>query len=197
MANEITTARSKIKTKLDIATANTDFDSMLLECIEQAVPRLAPYVQYQLAEDTSVSLAADDDSFDLPVSTSSLERLYSRVSDNEVWREIDLWRQHRNKIYLSERPSSAASLKIIAHRPFAYTDADLALLAVDYPAAMLPLYLFAMAEFATYIVGNKRKFNIYQQMNGVRTLDEMKDLANFYENRAVRILEDELSAEGQ
>lgn len=195
MANEITTARGKIKTKLDIA--DTTFDTMLLECIEQAVPRLAPFVQYQLAEDTSVTLAVDDDSFNLPVSTSKLERLYFRTGVNEVWREVDLWRQHRNKIYINESVTYATSVKIIAHRPYTYTDADLALLATDHPAAMLPLYLFAMAEFATMIVGNKRKFNIYQQSNGVRTLDEMKDLVTFYENRAVAILENELSAEGQ
>lgn len=195
MANEITTARGKIKTKLDIP--DTTFDTMLLDCIEQAVPRLAPFVQYHLPEDVSVSMASGDDSFTVPVATSAVQRVYGRVGTTEVWREIDLWRQVRNKLYIQENINTATSIKVFAHRPFTYTDADLALLATDYPAAMLPLYLFAMAEFATYIVGNKRKFNIYQQSNGVRTLDEMKDLATFYENRAVRILEDELSAEGQ
>lgn len=194
MANEITTARTKIKTKLDIG--DTTFDTMLLECIEQAVPRLAPYVQYQIAEDTSVTLSADDDSFNLPVSTSSLQRLYVRTSTNEVWRELDLWRQHRNKIYINEPISTTTYVKVIAHRPFTYTDADLALLAVDYPAAMLPLYLFAMSEFAVFLVGDKRKFNLYIQSNGVRTVDEMKDLATYYENRAIQILENEISSEG-
>lgn len=195
MANEITTARTKIKTKLDIV--DTTFDTMLLECIEQAVPRLAPFLQYQLAEDTSVTLATDDDSFTLPVSNSQLQRVYVRNSTNEVWRELDLWRQHRSKVYINEGISTTTYVKLIAHRPFAYSDADLALLATDYPAAMLPLYLFAMAEFATMIVGNKRKFNIYQQSNGTRTLDEMKDLVRFYEDRAALILENEISAEGQ
>ncbi len=195
MANEITTARTRIKTKLDIA--DTTFDTMLLECIEQAIPRLAPYVQYHLAENTSVTLASGDDSFDLPVSTSQLQRLYARTHTTDIWREVDLWRQNRNKIYISEGIGTTTYLKIIAHRPYANSDADLALLSTDCPAAMLPLYLFAMAEFATMIVGNKRKFNLYQQMNGVRTLDEMKDLVEFYENRAMAILENELSAEGQ
>jgi hypothetical protein len=195
MANEIVAARTKVKTKLDIT--DTTFDTMLLECVEQAVPRLAPFVQYQLAEDTTVSLASGDDSFTLPNAASSLERLYTRTSSTDVWREVDLWRQHRNKVYISEGISTATSVKVIAKRPFIYTDADLALLASDYPAAMLPLYLFTMAEFAILIVGNKRKFNIYQQMNGVRTLDEMKDLVRFYEDRAISILENELSAEGQ
>lgn len=195
MANEITTARGKIKTKLDIT--DTTFDTMLLDCIEQAIPRLAPWLQYQIAEDTSVTMAIDDDSFTVPVAASSVDRIYVRTSTNEVWRELDLWRQHRNKIYINEGVRVATYVKVIAHRPFTNTDADVALLAADYPSAMLPLYLFSMAEFATMIVGNKRKFNIYQQMNGTRTLDEMQQLVEFYENRAVSILENEISAEGQ
>ena len=54
MANEIQTARSKVKGKLDIASGNTDFDAILLECLEQAIPRLAPFVQYSIAADESV-----------------------------------------------------------------------------------------------------------------------------------------------
>lgn len=194
MANEITTARTRIKTKLDIS--DTTFDSMLLECIEQAVPRLAPFLQYKMAEDTTVTLAVDDDSFSLPDSTSTLDKLYSRTSVNESWRLIDLWIQRRDTVYLHEQINSVTYLKIFASRPFGYSDAELALLEADYPSAMLPLYLFAMAEFATMLVGNKRKFNIYQQSNGVRTLDEMQQLVATYENRAMSILENEISAEG-
>lgn len=195
MANEITTARTRIKTKLNIV--DTTFDAELLECIEQAVPRLSPFVQYQLPSDTSVSLSTDTDTFSLPVSGSSLQKLYARTSSTDVWREIDFWRQHRDEVTIHENIGTTTYLKIYAHRPYLYADSELALLASDYPAAMLPLYLYAMAEFATMIVGNKRKFNIYQQMNGVRTLNEMQELVNFYENRAATILENEISAEGQ
>lgn len=195
MANEIQTARGKIKTKLDIN--DTTFDTMLLDCIEQAIPRLAPYVKYSLAEDTSVTLAAGADSFTMPNATSQLDRLYYRSNSTDVWRELDLWRQNRSTVYISEAFSSAVTLKVIAKRPYVNTDADVALLMVDSPAAMLPLYLYSMCEFATMVVGNKRKFSIYQQMNGVRTVAEMQDLANWYETRAERILENELSAEGQ
>ena len=195
MAGEIASAQTKVKNKLDINDAT--FDTDILENLEQAVPRLAPYLQYQLPEDTSVTLASGDDSFNLPVTGSSLDRLYFRTSSTEVWREVDLWRQHRSKVYLNENVNTVTYVKVIASRPFVYSDADLALLAADYPAAMLPLYLYACAEFATMIVGNKRKFNIYQQMNGARSLSEMQDLVTFYENRAVAILENELSAEGR
>lgn len=194
MADERATARTKAKTKLDIS--DTTFDTILDDCLEQAVFRIAPYIKYRLAEDTSVTLAADADKFTLPVSGSELQLLYSRVNTTDFWSKIDLWRQNRDVIYITDVSSSARTLKVLATRSYGFTDADFAQLATDCPAAMLPLYLFAMSEFATYLVGNKRKFNIYQQANGSRTLDEMKDLATFYEDRAIRILEDEISAEG-
>ena len=195
MANEKQTARTKIKTKLDISDAS--YDSILDDCMEQATPRLAPYLQYQLAEDTTVNLASGDDSFTLPVSTSTLQHLYARTATTEAWREIDLWRQVRNKVYINEGIGTATNVKILASRPFVFSDADFALLATDYPSAMLPLYLYSIAEFYTYLTGNKRKFNDYIQTVGVRTLDEMKDLITFNEDRATQILENEVSAEGQ
>jgi len=197
MANERTMARSKVKQKLDIASGVTDFDTIIDDALEQAIPRLSPYLQYHIGEDVTVNLASNTDNFTLPVANSSLDRMYARGSTSEQWQLIDLWQQERNKIYLNQTFGQAKNIKVIANRPFTFTDADFALLMSDYPAAMLPLYLFAMSEFAIVIVGNKRKFNIYQQSNGSRTLDEMKDLVEFYENRAIRILEDEISAEGQ
>jgi len=194
VANERQTARTKVKTKLDIA--DTTFDTILDDCLEQAIFRIAPFIKYRLAEDTTVTLAADTDNFTLPVSGSDLQLLYTRRDSSDFWAKLDLWRQNRDVIYITDVSSSARELKILATRSYKYTDADFAQLATDCAAAMLPLYLFTMSEFATYLVGNKRKFNIYQQANGARTLDEMKDLATFYEDRAIRILEDEISAEG-
>ncbi len=196
MAAEIITARSKIKNKLDIASADVTYDAILLECIEQAIPRLSPWIQYQVAEDVSQSLAVDADKFTLTAG-QDLQRLYGRTASTDVWRELDLWRQHRNTVYITEPVDSTTSLKILSQRPFTYSDADLELLATDYPSAMLPLYNFAMSEFYTYLTGNKRKFNDYIQSRGVSTLDEMKDLVTFYEERAIKILENEVSAEGQ
>lgn len=197
MANEIQTARGKIKTKLDILSAVTDFDSIINDCLEQAIPRLKPFFQYKIAEDTSVSILTGVSQLTLPTSGSSLEKLFSRTNTTDPYSDVDVYRQWRDIIYLDQAVGTTTYFKIHATRPFGYTDADLALLATDYPDAMLPLYLLACAEFATVLVGNKRKFNVYQQMNGVRTLSEMQDLTEHYENRAMRMMEDALSAEGQ
>ena len=197
MANEIQTARNTVKDKLDIASSDTTFDTLLTACVQEAIPRVYPYVQDKLAEDTSVTLAVDDDSFTLPVSGSQLERMYWRESSDDVWEEVDGWTQWNDTIYLEEKVTTAKSVKVLAKGNYAVTDAGLALLQTDFPAVMLPIYYFAMAQFAIRLVGNKRKFNIYQQMNGTRTLSEMQELHDFYDLNAKQILEDEISAEGR
>lgn len=197
MANELQAVRTEVKVKLDIPSASTDFDSMLLLCIEQAIYRLTPWVQYQIPEDVTVSLPANDSTFELPVTNSRLDALFYQPASTDHFKKISSWRQYREVVYLYDTYPSAVTLKILASRPFANSDADAALLEADYPFAMLPLYYFTMSEFAASIVGNKRKFNIYQQMNGVRTLSEMQELVDFYDARAVRLLEDAVSAEGR
>lgn len=197
MANEIQSARDKVKEKLDIDSSDTTFNTMITEALHRAVFRLKPFVQYSIPVDTTVILSSSDSSLTLPVSGSRLQRLEKKISTDDYYQKVDGWRQDRDIVYLSETVSDSTTMRIFATRAYSNTDADFALLATDCPEAMLPLYLFAMAEFATYLVGMKRKFNIYQQMNGARTLAEMRELAEFYESRAVRILEDEISAEGQ
>lgn len=197
MANEIQTARNTVKTKLDIASSDTTFDTLLTDAVEEAIPRVYPYVQDKLAEDTSVTLATGNDSFTLPVSGSTVHRLYWRSSSSDPWQEIEAWEQWNDTVYLEESVTQSMSIKILAKGNYAVTDAGLASLQADYPAVMLPIYYFAMAQFAIRLIGNKRKFNIYQQMNGTRTLSEMQELHDFYDLNARQILEDEISAEGR
>lgn len=197
MANEIETARNVVKSKLDIASADTTFDALLTEAVEEAIPRVYPYVQNLLAEDTTVNLAVGDDKFTVPSFNSTVENIYWRSTSTSAWEELDAWRQWDQIVYLEEAVTTAMQIKVLAKANYPVTDAGLALLQSQYPAVMLPIYYFAMAQFAIRLVGNKRKFNIYQQMNGNRTLSEMQELHDFYDLNAKQILEDEISAEGR
>ena len=197
MANEIQTARNTVKQKLDIASADTTFDDLLTDAVEEAIPRVYPYIQNKLAEDTSVTLSSGDDSFTLANSGSVAENIYWRSSATAAWEEVEAWRQWNDVIYLEEAVTQTMYVKVLAKDNYAVTDVGLAELQADYPAAMLPIYYFAMAQFVIRLIGNKRKFNIYQQMNGTRTLSEMQELHDFYDVNARQILEDEISAEGQ
>lgn len=197
MANEIQTARNIVKSKLDIATSDTTFDDILTEAVEEAIPRVYPYVQNHLAEDTTVTLVIGDDKFTVPSYGSTVENVYWRDSSSDSWEELESWRQWDQVIYLEEVVTSPKEVKVLAKANYPVTDSGLAVLQSQYPAVMLPIYYFAMAQFAIRLVGNKRKFNIYQQMNGNRTLSEMQELHDFYDNNAKQILEDEISAEGR
>jgi hypothetical protein len=197
MANEIQTARNVVKSKLDIATGDTTFDTILTEAVQEAIPRVYPYVQNQLAEDTSVTLATGDDKFTIPTAGSVVENIYWRATTADAWEEVESWRQWNDIVYLEEVVTQPMTVKVLAKSNFAVTDAGLLALQTKYPAVMLPIYYFAMAQFAIRLIGNKRKFNIYQQMNGNRTLSEMQELHDFYDNNAKQILEDEISAEGR
>lgn len=189
----IATARTRLKDRLDIASAVTTFDTLLDGCLEDAMPRLAPFFVYDMPEDTSVTLLTDADSFTLPSTVSTLHKMYVRTNVNDNWREFDAWTQHGSKIYLYEGIGTTTYVKVLARRPYTFIDGDLALMP---PTANVPLLMFAAAEFAVTLVGNKRKFNIYQQSNGARSLDEMRQLAEWYEGRAVRLAEDAISGEG-
>lgn len=188
------TARARVKEKLDIASTITLFDSIIDNCLTDAMPRLAPFFVYDVPADTSLTLASNDDSFTVPGTNATVQKIYVRTSPNNVWANLDFWGQHGNKVYLYERICTTTYVKLLARRAFTFTDADLALMS---PAAEAPLYMFACAEFATILVGNKRKFNIYQQTNGARSVQEMRELSEWYDNRAVRLAEDAISADGQ
>jgi hypothetical protein len=61
--------------------------------------------------------------------------------------------------------------------------------------ANIPVYLeqavlwYAMSEFYSYLAGSKSKYNIYTQ-SGARSVDNMKDEADFYEDKANVYLND-------
>jgi len=194
MAITQASALARVKEKLDIASGITIFDTIITDCLQDSMPRLGNFFQYDMPEDTTVTLATSADSFNLPNVASVLQKMFIRTNTNEVWRNFDYWNQHGSKIYLYDSIPSLYYVMLLARRSFVWLDSDLALMPVE---AEAPLYMFACSEFATVIAGNKRKFNIYQQTNGARSLDEMTKLAEWYDQRATRMCEDAISSEGR
>lgn len=188
-----TTARNRVKSKLDIAAANTSFDTLVDEAIEDALPRLAPWFSYEMPEDTSITLSTGDDKFTVPTGNPTIQKVYVRTSDNNPWQELEYWVQHGSVVYLNENIGTATDVKLLATRTLAYNNTDLGLLPA---AAWAVLWSFACAEFYVSLVGNKRKFNLYQEGNGVRSVAEMRELVEWHEARAAKLAEDAVSADG-
>jgi len=193
---DLADVREKVKQRLDIASTDIDFDEIVEDCIVDAIRRLSPFAQCDLAPDESITVSAGADSFTIAAPTMVTD-LFEKPEGADTWRRVDLWKQYMTQVILFETTAYARNFKVLAHRPYEATDGDITIIESTHPSLFLAIYLFAQAEFANHIIGNKRKFNMYQQSNGTRTLSEMQELVEHYERRAIRLLEDDLSAEGQ
>lgn len=182
-----TQAREKVKTKFDIPTATTSLDAAIDEAVETALVMLTPFIHSPLTVDTSVSLASTDTEFDLPISGSTLKRLHVTYTGGHqvLW---TAWTQHGDTILLTELPG-AVDVTL-------YADAALSA-GATVPERFTPAYVdYACSEFATTLAGSKSKYNVYAQATGARGVDNMLDLAEFYEQRAERRVARVADAEG-
>ena len=182
-----TTARERVKVYLNIS--GTSEDTIIDNILEDVTPRLAPYFLYDTGETTS-TLATDAESFAVTAGYI-LKKLWYRTDTTLPYRLLDEWRQDGSTVYIRASINTTTYIKYICLRPYTY-GSDYTLMP---KSAELPLYLFAQAEYYNYIIGNKRKFNLYQQTNGSRTMDEMRDQIEFTEARAMRLCEDGIANE--
>lgn len=183
-----TQARDKVKVKFDIPAATTTLDASIDEAVKTALTLLSPFVNNPLTVNTSVSLAQTATSFTLPVAGSTLKRLHLAFSNGHqvLWTD---WTQHNDTILLTENLPGAAVVSI-------YAEGDLAS-GATVSERFAPAYIdYACSEFATTLAGSKSKYNIYAQTTGARGVDNMLDLAEFYEQRAERRITRVADSEG-
>ena len=135
-------------------------------------------MNYPLKVDSTVSLASTDTEFSLPVAGSTVKRLHMTLSDGHEFGWTD-WTQHGDKILITDNLPGAVTVKLYADGD--YTIAD------TIPARYTPALIdWSCSEFATTLAGSKSKYNVYAQTTGARGVDNMLDLAEFYEQRAER-----------
>lgn len=183
--------RSAVKNKYQIPSANTDFDDEIDECVEYAVSSLEPYVQKVYPEDTTVTVASSTDNFTLPTAGTTVHRLQIRPVGSTVWLNTKDYTQVGDVVYLQEAFSGTIEVRLFVQGEYALTDID------DIPTRFqTALVSFSCAEFATVLAGQKTKYNLYQQVNGARSVSSMADLAQFYEARGERSAERVADPEG-
>ena len=182
-----TQALAKVKKKFNLSSVTT-FDTIITDCIETASLLLAPYVNKPLTVDTSVSLASTDTSFTLPVAGSTVRRIHLVLSDGHevLWTD---WTQHGDTILLTDNLPGSCTVHLYADGDYEAADT------VDLRFA--PAWIdWACSEFATTLAGDKTSYNTYSQTTGARSVDNMLDLAEFYEQRAERRIIRVADAEG-
>lgn len=175
----IADALTSVKARLDVPASVTDFDANLEIFITDSVKRLYPYASVEVDEQiVDISPVNGEVSVLLNGLTTPIigfrDPEYS--SDASNWHPVDEKQAHGNKLTIRGLPSSASKLKIPGLNPYKLDD--------------LPEYLelgiiyYACSEFFNYLMGNKRKYNIYMQASGARSVDNMQDMAEYYEQKA-------------
>ena len=163
-----------VKAELDIASAITTFDTDLTAFVGRGIKRLFPYVQAEMIDET-VTIAPGANTFTLPVGLESVRFMY----DADGYRVEDFI-QHDREIIMSELPAEG-TMKIYGNGRF-----TLATLPEEYEEAVI---YYTCALFYSQLAGSKRKYNAYMA-SGASSVDSMRDMAQWYEERGNTYLQD-------
>lgn len=185
------TARASVKSRLAIDASELSFDSIIDEFVLSAVNRLYPIAQNEIAAQTKVVTVDSfgETSVDLSTLTTPIlaARKVEATSGSAYYPASETYHQGLT-LYVRELPTtSTITLKIYG--------------LAAYTLATVPSYLeqailwYAMSEFYDYLSGNKSKYNIYAQ-SSARSVDNMRDEAEFYEQKANVYLNDRTTLYG-
>ena len=184
------TALASVKTRLDIDSSDTTWDNAINEFVASAVKRLYPIAQNEVAVQT-VNLTVD--SFGeaqvamASMSTPILAARKVEVSSGYGWSETNDNYHHGTTLFIRSLSTSDTQARI-----YGVTTYTLATVPEHFEQAVI---WYAMSEFYDFLAGNKRKYNIYAS-GGARAVDNMKDEAQFYEQKANVYLNDRVSLYG-
>lgn len=163
-----------VKAELDIASAVTTFDTDLTAFANRSIKRLFPYVQDEIIDET-ITIGTDENTFDLPATLESIRFMY----DADGYR-VENFIQHDREVIMDELPAEGV-MKIYGNGRF-----TLATLPAEYEEALI---YYTCALFYSQLAGSKRKYNAYMA-SGAQAVNNMRDMAQWYEERANTYLQD-------
>lgn len=178
------------KLRANLPLEVTEFDAELGLFATDAVKRLFPIVQRQMPADTSVTLAKDTHTFTLPTGLESIRSggLFIKSTTLTKWESFDEFTQHDRLIYLEGDFTVAKDIKILGLGRYTLKN-----LPEEYDVAVI---YYVLAEFFALLAGNKSKYNTYIQASGARGVDNMRDMADWYTEKANQEVADRAQIEG-
>lgn len=183
-------ARDRAKKRLGIDASITTFDNDLEEFAEDGIDKFYPYAQREIdPQDSNLTVSNNSAVVDLSgLSTPCDGARMIEVSDGSgIFQDVE-YIQHGTKIKITDISSSNTTARIYGLGRF-----DLATCPKELELAVV---YFLMSEFYTMLVGNKRKYNVYMQ-NGRSATENMNDLSEYYEQKAITHLNDRATLYGQ
>lgn len=181
-----------VKSRLDLDASNTTFDNAINEFVLSGVNRLYPLALKEV--DIQLKIVGTDSFGEVSLDLSTLAnpavsaRKVEYSISNGAYSPADDTYHHGSILVVRDLPANqSVTLKVYG-------------LAV-HTLATVPVFLelaviwYAMSEFYDFLAGNKSKYNMYTQ-SGARSVDNMKDESEFYEQKANVYLNDRTTIYG-
>lgn len=180
---DVETYRERIKTRLSVDT--TDFDTDIDTFVNESVDALYPMVMDE-ASPEEVSIGTNDTKFDLPAGIDDVKRI--EYKEGRLYLPFQgVYHQHGSEVIFESAPGNL-TLRVYGLSRYSVTEV---------PSQLQTVVInWAMSEFYSMLVGNKRKYNIYAQSSGARSADNMRDLSDYYLDRGNQTLNDRARIHG-
>ncbi len=174
-------ALAAVKSRLDIDTAITDFDAQINQFVTDAVDRLYPTAM-QDAGVVPLPCTPDSVTRQSTITLTNLDgfRYIEALGSDGFPYPVDDVYQYGNIVRL--RNLSSDTSKVLVYGLKRYT------LATIPPELKRAIFYYAMADFYNFLVGNKRKYNVYMS-NGRAAVDNMDEIAAGLEAKADAIVD--------
>lgn len=168
---------TKVKSRYRIT--GTSLDTDIDDCADTAIELLAPYVKKSVV-DTSLTLDSTAETITIPTAGADLRRLEIKDSGTGYWHKVESYRKDGDTVYFQETLSAGSQVRLFLRVPFTVATSE----EIPFQFRQV-LFDLASAEFASLLAGDKARYNVYSQSNGARAVDNMLDMADFYERRAM------------
>lgn len=169
--------RDRVKSRFRITGAILDDD--IEDCVTDALSYLAPFIQESVVDET-LTADSNTETLTIPTAGATLRRMSLRSGTSGLFQPFNDYYVEGDVIYLQSYADDATTVRLHLSVPYSVV--------ADLPATFSQiLLLYSCSEFASLLAGDKSRYNIYSQSTGARGVDNMSDLADFYENRGERL----------
>lgn len=186
-------AQDRVKRLLKIETSNTEFDTEIDEFVLNGVKRLYPYVQKEVDPQNVTSFVNYNGRVELDLASLATPCADVRIvesDDGYSYTEEDDILVHGNKLVIDNVSTDTTSFRLFGlARISTVDDVD-----ADYE---LTVIYFALSDFYNFLIGDKRRYNIYMQSSGARSTDNMQDMAQHFEDLANSYINDRATLYGR
>lgn len=168
-------ARDKVKNRFNIPLSVTALDTIIDGLVSDATDLLNNYVRLTATATTVVTYTTTS------FTVASGRTVIDLSLDDGLNKPVILtdWYQEDTTIKLTGSFDGTITYRYKTN----YTTSDLTSLPTEYNQPFLNL---CYSEFSTFLAGDRSAYSMYTQSAGARAVDNMIDLAQFYEQKAER-----------